>query len=257
MIKMVINLIKLTIITTKNQCKVCYLDFDEKETKAVEINDCKHKMICHVCFQTYLQTKIKDEDVVPWILCCAENCKQPIHQSILIQYLTLTELYCMARTFLRKHLARNPNWIQCQTKDCQYGWKVLEDDDKERTLECAACKKKHTVSKNPLKNDPGFQDLLKQGTVKLCPKCQLPTMRDKGMCNIMHCGKCGIYWNWRTLETGHNSGQLKNRARLNHTLWEPGELAYQQDLQRSNLPEFIKLLERNGIKYDPNYRRGH
>merc|ERR1712039_618766 len=33
------------------------------------------------------------------------------------------------------------------------------------------------------------------------------------------------------------------------TLWESGELAYQQNLQRNNLPEFIKLLARNGIKY--------
>jgi hypothetical protein len=35
-----------------------------------------------------------------------------------------------------------------------------------------------------------------------------------------------------------------------------GELSYQQELQRSNLPEFIALLERNGVTYDPNYVRG-
>ncbi len=45
-------------------------------------------------------------------------------------------------------------------------------------------------------------------------------------------------------------------ARSHGTLWEPGELAFQQRLQRENLPEFIALLERNGVKYDPNYRRG-
>jgi hypothetical protein len=39
-------------------------------------------------------------------------------------------------------------------------------------------------------------------------------------------------------------------------LWEAGELAYQQNLQRTNKKEFVKLLERNGVKYDPNYRRG-
>jgi len=35
-----------------------------------------------------------------------------------------------------------------------------------------------------------------------------------------------------------------------------GELSYQQDLQRRNPKEFQALLERNGIKYDPNYVRG-
>jgi len=43
---------------------------------------------------------------------------------------------------------------------------------------------------------------------------------------------------------------------MSSTLWETGELAYQQRLQRDNLPAFIELLARNGIAYDPNYVRG-
>jgi hypothetical protein len=35
-----------------------------------------------------------------------------------------------------------------------------------------------------------------------------------------------------------------------------GELRYQQDLERSDPKAFKALLERNGIKYDPNYIRG-
>ena len=40
------------------------------------------------------------------------------------------------------------------------------------------------------------------------------------------------------------------------TLWEPGELAYQQGLQRSDPGAFKALLERNGVEYNPNYVRG-
>lgn len=65
-----------------------------------------------------------------------------------------------------------------------------------------------------------------------------------------------IVWNWKTNETGRTSRELKQKARNNGTLWGHGELAYQQNLQQSNKKEFIALLERNGVKYDPNYRRG-
>ncbi len=60
----------------------------------------------------------------------------------------------------------------------------------------------------------------------------------------------------RSRETGRTSRELKDRARSNGTLWEAGELQFQQRLERTNLPEFIKLLERNGVKYDPSYSRG-
>ena len=62
--------------------------------------------------------------------------------------------------------------------------------------------------------------------------------------------------NWASRETGRSSSELKNRARSRGTLWEPGELAFQQGLQQSDPAEFKALLERNGMQYDPNYRRG-
>lgn len=59
-----------------------------------------------------------------------------------------------------------------------------------------------------------------------------------------------------TKETGRSAQELKNKARMAGTLWLPGELQYQLELERKNPEEFKKLLERNGQKYDPNYRRG-
>ena len=115
--------------------------------------------------------------------------------------------------------------------------------------------------------------MIEAGQLRECPTCRHLTLKEKGLCNVIECAKCGIWWNWRTREQGHNGKDLKQRARRNGTLWEPGtkmnnifelrtffmflgELWYQQNLERTNPAEFRALLERNGIKYDPNYIRG-
>ena len=82
-------------------------------------------------------------------------------------------------------------------------------------------------------------------------------MKEKGICNIIHCVKCGIWWNWRNREQGYSERDMKQRARAQGTLWERGELDFQRRLEQENPEEFKALLERNGIRYDPNYRRGH
>ena len=65
-----------------------------------------------------------------------------------------------------------------------------------------------------------------------------------------------MWWNWRTRETGKSGSELKQRARSMGTLWEAGELHYQMALEQSDPAAFKALLERNGMEYDPNYRRG-
>jgi hypothetical protein len=82
------------------------------------------------------------------------------------------------------------------------------------------------------------------------------TFKEKGVCNVINCAKCNCWWNWKSNEVGRSSAELKNRARATGTLWEPGELAYQQSLQASDPAAFRALLERNGVEFDPHYRRG-
>ena len=69
----------------------------------------------------------------------------------------------------------------------------------------------------------------------------------QGICNVIECAKCGVWWNWRTRETGKSGTDLKARARAMGTLWEQGELQYQMELERRQPDEFKKLLERNGM----------
>ena len=98
--------------------------------------------------------------------------------------------------------------------------------------------------------------MVAEGIVRHCAACRHPTLKEFGVCNVINCEKCGIWWNWRTRETGRTSKELKDGARARGTLWEPGEPAFQQTMQASDPEAFRKLLERNGVHYDPNYRRG-
>ena len=222
---------------------------------------CEHAMCCRRCMRSYLSTKVRDEDVTPWIACPAPGCVEPLHPRHLVDLLDLDQLYRFVAVFVRRHLKRNANWIACSADDCDYGFIVLKERKKtgktgKKMMKCEACGKRQEVSRDPVKGDAGFAALIKEGTLRLCPSCDFPTMKDKGMCNVMHCGQCGIWWNWRSRETGTSYRELKMRARRGGTLWEPGELAYQQRLEREDPEAFKLLLERNGIPYDPHYRRG-
>eukprot|EP00484_Ammonia_sp_Unknown_P013879 CAMPEP_0197072292 /NCGR_PEP_ID=MMETSP1384-20130603/210024_1 /TAXON_ID=29189 /ORGANISM="Ammonia sp." /LENGTH=626 /DNA_ID=CAMNT_0042511109 /DNA_START=64 /DNA_END=1944 /DNA_ORIENTATION=- len=251
-------------------CKVCYCSTNDDDTlRLVAMNTyCSHCMICEACLRRYLSIAIKDDqNILPWLLCPAQDCKAPIHVELLLAYVGVGELSAFALSFLNKHLQRTKYWLECpDSKDvkCKFGWIMMDEDQQETELRCAACgcvhkleaeEKRDGDNGHASKND-GFRELLEAGLMRECPECSYPAMKDYGLCNVMQCGKCGVYWNWRTRQTGSTSNEVKQKARAEGSLWEPGELSYQQDLEDHDLPQFIALLQRNGIRYDPNYRRG-
>jgi len=251
--------------STNTVCKVCFCDTQNDDRLELVAMDkyCSHCMVCRDCFVQYLKITISEnENIMPWILCPAPDCKAPIHQKLLLEHVSIDNLYAFGMSFLYKHLQRTSYFIQCPDNNdmqCSFGWIVIHKNDKnEETLKCEGCGSTHILKKEEVENkvDDGFDALISRGVLRECPKCRYPAMKDYGMCNVMHCAKCNVFWNWRTKETGSSSNEVKQRARSNGTLWENGELAFQQNLQRNNLKEFIALLARNGIKYDPNYRRG-
>jgi len=238
---------------TTSSCTVCYGDFDD-ETQAVSLTNCQHSSTCQGCLTTFIQVRIKDGEVLPWIPCPTPDCGIPIHPKDLTSIgVSTLELYQMCCTLMRKTLAQNKNWVNCSTEKCDFGF-MLKGKETKMQAKCPVCKKSQTVAK--VDPDADVQKLLAEGVIRKCPKCEHPAMKDYGMCNIMECGKCGIWWNWKTRETGKTSRELKDRARARGTLWEPGELAFQQGLQHTNPAKFKELLEKNGIKFDPNYHRG-
>jgi len=159
---------------------------------------------------------------------------------------------------------RYGDWL---TSECAFGFlksSLRRSSSGSCAVVCAVCRLRQSVAvsggdeskEQTHQHDPEIEAMIAAGTMKPCPCCQLLQFKEKGICNVMQCPGCQIWWNWRTLATGHNSTSLKDRARMEGTLWEPGELQYQLTLQRTNLPEFKALLERNGIEYNPNYVRG-
>jgi len=228
-------------------CQVCFAD--EPDAQMIT---CSHRNCCTDCLLQHMKVKIKDDDIIPWICCPYPDCRAKIHPDH-FKKLDANQVVAFCRIQLYKALQRNSMWVDCKKESCHYGF-LIEDDEKHR-LKCEACGKKQSVSRS-VDQDDSIKEMLKQGVIRKCPKCNELTMKDKGICNILNCGKCGVWWNWKTRKTGNSQREMKQAARMNGTLWEPGELAFQQQLQRSNPAEFKKMLERNGIEYDPNYVRG-
>eukprot|EP00455_Lapot_gusevi_P005105 TRINITY_DN12149_c0_g1_i5.p1 TRINITY_DN12149_c0_g1~~TRINITY_DN12149_c0_g1_i5.p1 ORF type:complete len:435 (-),score=127.23 TRINITY_DN12149_c0_g1_i5:77-1315(-) len=238
-----------------SECSVCYSEFDEQETLPVRATFCGHQVICRGCFQNYISIRIRDKEVMPFIRCPEPECRIPLAVADLRSAgLDLPVLYSLAQTSLLKLLARQEKFANCKTSKCPGGFWVTWEN--KRRMTCTVCETAQDVEQKKEELDDEFKKMIREGKLRPCPKCQHMTMKEYGICNVIECGKCGIWWNWRTRETGRDSRALKDRARMSGSLWEPGELAYQQRLEYQNPEEFRALLERNGVRYDPNYVRG-
>eukprot|EP01084_Bolivina_argentea_P223354 377926_1 len=250
------DLTKYTDKDLKSKCDSCTCDFDEKEIARAELK-C-HANICKACCGNWIRAKISDENVIPFVRCPAEDCDYAVPAYMYSDVgfkLKTRDLYKMVSVYCEKQLARNSNWISCgNTNKCKYGF-LFKLNENDKDVECENCCIKQKI-KRKTEFDEGFKAMLKSGKIRTCPKCGFAHMKDKGLCNVLQCGKCKMWWNWRTREMANTQKALKNKARAERSLWEPGELEYQMKLQRDDPAAFRHLLESNGIKYDPNYQRG-
>jgi len=243
------------------ECQVCFQRFGGDTRKQI-MTHCGHDLICTDCYTIYIRTHINDEDVLPWLVCPHPECKIPLHPAdVAAASVSPLYLYHMARIHIGKTLAQHEDWVLCKGNEksgkdkCLFGFVVLEAGKKSNRA-CDVCGLRQSVEKKAVELDAEFKEMIRKGEMRDCPVCHFYTTKDYGICNVIQCAKCGIWWNWRNKETGSTYKGLKEKARMSGTLWEPGELAYQQKLERSDPKAFAALLEKNGQKYDPNYRRG-
>jgi len=225
-------------------CQICW------EAKAVKL-DCGCKMSCKPCLSSWMKSKVQSKDVYPWILCPSQKCMKPLKPKLLLSLMDVCSLANFVKEYLKISLIRSRNWALCANSKCSFGLINLLDVNKKTQIKCHYCGTKQAAVV-----DKDIMKLYRTGAMRDCPVCKFPHMRDKGMCNIMQCGQCQIWWNWKSYDCGDSMAVLKLKARNDKTLWEPGELEYQRMLERTKPEEFRSLLEKNGIKYNPNYKRG-
>ena len=216
-------------------------------------SNCGHGPLCARCTRFYIDQKVDENDIFPWIVCPAGGCEERLSCEDLLHASSFEKCQQFCKTFLTKHVVRYPEWVPC--KFCEFGF-LATNDIEGRKMHCEVCGKKQIVQRKKEDLDDSLKEMMKDGSLRPCPKCKFLTFKEYGICNVITCQQCNIVWNWRTRETGRNSKELKQRARRRGTLWEAGELDFQRTLQRTNPKAFKDLLERNGVKYDPNYRRG-
>lgn len=235
-------------------CTVCFVPFDGQDAKPAVLTNCFHENVCTSCFSRYIAVRIASGEVHPCLPCPDAECTTNIHPRDLLDLAPFDKLLQFGAVLLAARLAQSDNWVACANDNaCRFGFLVEPGCNESKT--CRVCDSTQLVSHRS-KLDNSWAELLKAGIMRACPKCSFPTSKDHGMCNAMSCHKCGVWWNWRSRRTASTLRELKADSRRLGTLWEPGELAYQQQLQRNNPAAFKKLLESNGIKYDPNFVRG-
>lgn len=245
--------VSVATVQSFESCQVCFCEFNGSNTQPVPLPvECGGGgVICNICMTQYLDSRVADGDVMPWIPTPAEGNAYPLPVSTISGYCDDILLCLMGICMLTKVLAREPCWVQCTA--CDFGFEATVQPLEQK---CGHCFHVQIVSSDPLETDQDLQALVRSGAMRLCPVCRDPTMKDFGICNVLECGKCKMWWHWETREHGQSGPELKAKARTAGTLWQPGELAYQQQLEQTDPAAFKSLLERNGIKHDPNYRRG-
>jgi len=241
-----------------SSCQILLEDFDDGEHKQMEMTGgCQHAMCCKSCLRMYIQNVIEEgDDIIPWIVCPDAGCTEFIPLEVFrAADISTKHKFQFVTTVLGKKLLRNDNWIQCCNEGCLFGFAEYQTFEGKKKVECEVCFTEQEISRDK-GADEGFYEMVKAGTIRLCPMCDHPHMKDKGMCNVMQCPKCSIWWNWDTRHTGRRAAEVKAQARATRSLWGKGELQYQQRLERTDQEAFKALLRKNGITYDPNYRRG-
>jgi len=199
------------------ECLIC---FDEVPVKEIVFASCKHNF-CSTCWNGYLETKVKDGDVLK-LNCPALKCKRPVQRSEIKARLNAEMFEKFNKFYTTAQLSLNPNSRWCPTPDCET---VMFGSKNSPRLICPKCQ--HAICfKCNHDWHTGTCELAARGlmgvaadratfaayalvaNIKPCPQCRTPIAKDDG-CNHMTCQRCHYEFCW----------MCRGRYDHNHFAW--------------------------------------
>ena len=144
----------------------------------------------------YVTTKIKERNIYPWIKCPQNNCNIDLTCEKLVatcggnssssssssSSTRLEQVLC--QTYLSKWIVRYPEWTPCTSSSCNFGFLVTNSMENKK-IRCGVCNTKQTVRRKKEEQDESLKQMVREGTLRPCPKCKMLTMKEFGVCNVI------------------------------------------------------------------------
>eukprot|EP01095_Lingulamoeba_sp_RSL-Kostka_P006890 TRINITY_DN2184_c0_g1_i1.p1 TRINITY_DN2184_c0_g1~~TRINITY_DN2184_c0_g1_i1.p1 ORF type:complete len:324 (+),score=132.66 TRINITY_DN2184_c0_g1_i1:101-1072(+) len=114
---------------------------DEDEVIPIAIHGCK--VGCNRCYREYIDLKIKEKKVFPWIRCPNQHCNRVITPDdllILEDYKTVLKFNLILMNNLL--LQENKHWIPCQGDKCDFGFLFFSSETEDPVVQDILNKKK-------------------------------------------------------------------------------------------------------------------
>jgi hypothetical protein len=191
----------------EGKCEVCM-----SESAVCASSICNHASACAECLIGHVRSRI-ETDPAAWVPCPAVGCEEPLDVEHLLVALVGDESNNPWRVpilFLSKQLVRLPEWVGCDATSSMGGGGSGGNADKcaggvlvskvneGKQVPCPVCSKSVAAIRLQEQEDEEIAKMKADGVIRCCPACRHPTMKEYGVCNVICCEICGIWWNWRT-----------------------------------------------------------
>jgi len=206
-------------IQNHDVCQCCFGDF---KTECIRYDGAIcHNDFCEECIENWINIKVKDNKVKPFIKCLKDGCDNPLSCESLIFYMNEKMKEKFLKLFAFKTLLKYKFFKQCKTHNCCRGI-IFNPNEPSRDggtgreivkieSECIDCNQTYTYEYNDEQVDSGIKKMINKGMIRLCPSCSTLTTKRRTTCNVIKCINCDIYWNWETKVTGPTYGSVTNK----------------------------------------------
>ena len=214
---------------TKSCCLICDDKIDSINSFKIHSTKRQTHSLCQDCLSgyitpiiTYMTENIRKRVSFKYYIDCPgsyhgavrNKCKCIINPSYILKVISNNENLIDTYNNLYRviYVASSNDLYICKNNECG---EVIEKDKYylQDDFSCPACKTtwcskcnilpyhtgksclEHEVSERTTENGKLIHDLNENGTLKFCPKCKTPTIKNEG-CNKISCIECGAHWCW-------------------------------------------------------------